>query len=246
MALRIFWDKYEAAILLDACIKVCNEEIPRITAIKNVSDQLRKMAINRGIEIDEVYRNTNGISLQMSMMIGLVTGKATGLTASSKLFKDIVEIYKNDRKVFDEILSEAKSMISNSSNDKDKFFEYVVNKKPREATKIFLALDTVDKFALSSKVLVKSIYVDPTNEVIEIIRRKIISNKFFVVKNKKIMRFAEMGIVLLSEYVNNYQGGFPNHKQGNKQLIISEGVVPQRKIEDITVGISNDSTGFYN
>ena len=246
MAVRILWDKYETAILLDTCIKVCNKEISRPTAIKNVSDQLRKMATNKGIEIDEVYRNANGISLQMTMMIGLVAEKATGLTAPSKLFKDIFEIYRNDREAFDKILSEAKSMISNSSNDKDKFFEYVMNKKPKEASDIFLALDAVDKFALSSKVLVKSIYVDPSNETIKILRRKILSNKFFVVKNKKIMRFAEMGIVLLSEYVNNYQREFSDFKPNNKQQGISKEIAPQRKIEDITVGNNKDSTGFYN
>lgn len=101
MALRISWDKYEAAILLDACIKACNKEILRSTAIKNVSEQLRKMAINKGIEIDEVYRNANGISLQMSMMIGLLTEKETGLTVPSRLFKDMVEIYRSDRDVYD-------------------------------------------------------------------------------------------------------------------------------------------------
>lgn len=59
------------------------------------------------------------------------------------------------------------------------------------------------------------------------------------------MHFAEIGIPLLSEYVNNYQGEFPDSKQINKKNI-SERVVPQKRIEDIPVGNNKDSTGFYN
>lgn len=81
----------------------------------------------------------------------LVTEKSTGLTAPSKLFKNTVEMYRDNLEIFDKIHSEAKSMISKSSNEKDKFFEYVMNKKPKKASDIFLALDAVDKYALSSK-----------------------------------------------------------------------------------------------
>ena len=64
MAERIAWDKYEAAILLEAVLRVDANTESKNDAIERVSKQLRSMAKNRGLSIDDVYRNTNG------MMIG--------------------------------------------------------------------------------------------------------------------------------------------------------------------------------
>lgn len=63
-----FWDKYEAAILLEGLLASIKGELTRSDAIKAVSRDLRAMALHRGMEIDEVYRNTNGISFQMKIM----------------------------------------------------------------------------------------------------------------------------------------------------------------------------------
>ena len=61
IAIRIPWDKYEAALLLDYCIKVENSEISRVEAVSTVSQMLRSRAIRKGYEIDDVFRNENGI-----------------------------------------------------------------------------------------------------------------------------------------------------------------------------------------
>lgn len=58
----ILWDKYEAAILLEAVLRIENKEESKNDAIERVSRQLRSMANNRGLSIDDTYRNTNGIS----------------------------------------------------------------------------------------------------------------------------------------------------------------------------------------
>ena len=62
------WDKYEAAILLEGLLASMKGELTRSAAIKVVSRDLREMALHRGVEIDEVYRNANGISFQMKSM----------------------------------------------------------------------------------------------------------------------------------------------------------------------------------
>lgn len=46
MAMRIPWDKYETAILIDACIQVINGKTDKNSAIKIVSEKLRKRAVN--------------------------------------------------------------------------------------------------------------------------------------------------------------------------------------------------------
>ena len=56
MAVRILWDKYETALLIDACAKIMAGEESRKDAIKRVSTALRKRAVDnvrvRGSQID--------------------------------------------------------------------------------------------------------------------------------------------------------------------------------------------------
>ena len=66
MALRVPWDKYEAALLLNYCIRIEKGEISKAEAISTVSQMLRNRAIRKGYEIDDVFRNENGISMQIS------------------------------------------------------------------------------------------------------------------------------------------------------------------------------------
>ena len=53
----ILWDKYEAAILLEAVLRIENKEESKNDAIERVSRQLRSMANNRGLSIDDTYNN---------------------------------------------------------------------------------------------------------------------------------------------------------------------------------------------
>ena len=93
MAVRIPWDYYEAALLLDYCIRVENKELSRLEAISIVSQLLRQRAINKGLDIDDVFRNENGISMQFSAMRNCYLGKKQGLTIS-KLFYEVVKFQK--------------------------------------------------------------------------------------------------------------------------------------------------------
>lgn len=47
-------------------VKVLNHKIERQQAAKDVSKQLRQLAVEKGIAIDDKFRNDNGIRLQMS------------------------------------------------------------------------------------------------------------------------------------------------------------------------------------
>lgn len=67
MTQRIPWDIYEAVIMLNALISLYNGDISRKEAIESVSSELCERARAKGIEVDEFFRNTNGIKLQMSI-----------------------------------------------------------------------------------------------------------------------------------------------------------------------------------
>ena len=60
------WDRYEVAFLLNYFLKTEAGDVSRKEAVEIVSNTLRKRAIARGIDLDETFRNNNGISMQMS------------------------------------------------------------------------------------------------------------------------------------------------------------------------------------
>ena len=100
MAIRILWDEYEAAILLDACLAVIDNRISRADAVIKVSEKLREKAIKNGYTIDSVFRNENGISMQMKIMTSLIQETHSGLHGASKLFVEIAKLYKTDQPQF--------------------------------------------------------------------------------------------------------------------------------------------------
>lgn len=119
MAIRILWDKYETAILIDACVKVENNTISKEIAVSEVSADLRKLAISRGFEIDDIFRNENGISMQMTIMSALLQNKPPKLRNASKLFSEMRDIYINDYNAYTQILAEAKAMINGGEDSKE-------------------------------------------------------------------------------------------------------------------------------
>lgn len=69
------WDIYEAVILLDGYLEWLNTNQPKTKIIKRISADLRRMATHRGTEIDDIYRNENGISYQIQSIDSAYKGK---------------------------------------------------------------------------------------------------------------------------------------------------------------------------
>lgn len=201
MAVRIPWDKYETAILIDACIKVQNNILSKEIAVSEVSADLRRLAISRGYEIDDIFRNENGISMQMTIMSALLQNKPSGLHNASKLFSDIRDIYINDHNAYTQIIAEAKAMINGKEDAKTLFIKYIKEKASKKADDIVFAIDKISEFAIATKVLNVSIYNNLTPEALNLLRKRVVTNKFFVVKNKKIMNNVQQAMILLNDYI---------------------------------------------
>lgn len=108
MSTRIVWNEHEQAVLLQALIDVLNHKTERKQVISEVSKKLRKEAESRGIEIDEKFRNENGISLQMNCLEYVYTGGKSGLHVTRGWYFDIVSKYQNDQDAFAELLKQEK------------------------------------------------------------------------------------------------------------------------------------------
>ena len=48
--IRVPWNKYETAILLEASLRVIRDKTKKKECIKQVSEALRQMAINQGVQ----------------------------------------------------------------------------------------------------------------------------------------------------------------------------------------------------
>ena len=94
MARQVAFTKHEAALLLDAYLKVLSGELSRMDSVKECSRMLRLMAVNSGIEIDDIYRNVNGISFQMASMESAYHGR-TIMKPATRLFTEMVNLYYN-------------------------------------------------------------------------------------------------------------------------------------------------------
>lgn len=112
------WNKYEAAILLDGYLDVFERKDSRLQAVSRVSRDLRQMAVNQGIQVDEVYRNEKGIYSQMMRMESAYQGHTVNLCAT-ELFTQVAELYWKHRPDYDALLNDAKAMIKTDNKDAD-------------------------------------------------------------------------------------------------------------------------------
>lgn len=119
MVLRKSWDLTEAAILLDGLLQVRNYGKNRQDVICNISSRLRNSATKAGLPVDDQFRNTNGITLQLSSLEYVFTKGEKGLHKPTKLFVDIVDIYNTNREKYNMLLMEDSSkMVKTNKNVK--------------------------------------------------------------------------------------------------------------------------------
>lgn len=187
MALRILWDIYEAVILLDALINVLNEKISRKKAIEVVSEELRQRAIKNGMKIDDVFRNTNGITLQMSVMEYAFTNGKYGLKkhGTPEIFRQAINLYHNDRKEYEKILKEAKNMTTTESV-KNQFFEWLATKVSKSRlSEMYIMYDNIEYFCLKRNILKEKLFETTNINDIKKAVNNLESNKIFSIMYRK-------------------------------------------------------------
>ena len=182
------WDIYEAAILLDGYLETQQKCQPRIQIIKRVSEQLRNMAINRGKVIDEVYRNENGISYQMQSMDSAYKGENVYVPAT-RLFKEVVELYRTDTGRYFDILEEAKRMVAAKQNNKEAFLMWAASVLPAQRCKwIEKNILKMEHFAVVFKLISGSIFDITDTAMLTTIYEAAGKNKIFQIKNRKLIK----------------------------------------------------------
>lgn len=108
------WSSFEVALLIDAYWRIENGQITKKQAVSEISSVFRQYAVNQGINIDDTYRNENGISMRFEELRYLFTGGKTGIKNTSKLFRIMINYYQHNQKKYQRILSTAKTMFDDA------------------------------------------------------------------------------------------------------------------------------------
>lgn len=183
------WDIYEAVILLEGYLETLKTNQTKAQIIKRVSSDLRRMAENRGIKIDNTFRTVNGIQLQMQSMESAYEDKKISIP-STKLFESAVALYHTDREAYIKILNKARSMIAVKQDNKDCFLTWAAGAfPPRRYKWMEENILRIERFACASKLISGSIFdvtdVTKLKEICNSARK----NKIYYVKNKKFITY---------------------------------------------------------
>ena len=194
------FDKYEAALLIEAVVRVENGDLLRQKAVEELSAALRRRALDGGIQISESFRSVVGISSQFSLVSQMLYGKGVDDYRRTKMFDKMIDMFRSNRAEFDMILKEAK--LSCEERGKKQFIQRLSKKVSDRRVKKYLAsLAIVDKFAKAGNLCDRSIYTLSDSSVVDKIMKTVASNRFRLGISKKKMRSYREAGRLLGEFV---------------------------------------------
>ncbi|KEZ86427.1 hypothetical protein [Lacrimispora celerecrescens] len=179
MAIKILWDEQEAAILIDACDHYNKGDVTKQEAVTSVSKILRQRAVNKGMNIDDVFRNENGIAMQFMAMNQLISDEKCGLRGASKLFINMAELFKEDKQSFNKILKEAK-LLTVEKFAKVQFYKWITDKvSATQLSEIYTVCDEIEQYCLNKNMLKAKLFETTNINTVNRVLRNIASDKNF-------------------------------------------------------------------
>ena len=184
MALRQpSWDKYETALLIEAYWKIKADRSQKSEIVAALSSSLRKRA---SFDIDDIFRNENGINLRLGELEYLFSSGSTGLKHASNLFREMVDMYMNNRSEYEIVLSEAKGIAVYTLNVRAQFCEWLRKKAPKLSPDVVCQLlATGEDFCRRINVLTAPLFETTDAKVVKKYVKTITNNKIFRFRNKK-------------------------------------------------------------
>ena len=213
MAIRIEWDEFEIALLIEASEEVLYKGKPKSEVVKTVSSNLRKRAISKNIAIDAVFRNENGIALQMQKMTYLLTHGEKGMPGASELYAEVAELREENPKKFEEILKRAKEEIemtdlSRQNIDKKSLFAQWLSEHPIKKytpSAIIDALDVASHYCVSKKVCKDDFWSMQNKAEFNAATSKLLSFRLFRLKYRSAAAKMDKAIPLYKAFLDSYE-----------------------------------------
>lgn len=195
------WDKYEVALLVEAYLAIEKDNTKKMEILQELSSALRRKAINEGMDIDDTFRNLNGMQWQLGFIKCAFINSGYGSHRPSKMFREIVNMYLNDKEKFDELLAEAKQKSSQLENKnqnilrnrdkkmrKERFFYWLEKEISSEQTRknILVTLDECSKYAVAHKKTKLYIWDIENVELYENVIDSLFKDKIFKLLHKDL------------------------------------------------------------
>lgn len=222
MSERVGWDQYETALLIEACVLENSNTMSKIELVRALSKNLRDRATRNGRPIDEIFRNENGISLQMTKMNYLLTDGAKGLPGASKFFAEMATLWKTDRTAFNKILAAAKEQINGEGvklevmkSNKDRFQEWLSKQDKLKISpeRIISTIEEASKYALSHSVSKVAFFDIEDPKVFSAACTKLLSQRIFRLMHKQTAQNLDK--------CQGYYKSFLNENERAKEIIPS-------------------------
>lgn len=221
------WDKFEAAILLDAVIKVRSGTVERKKAIAEVSNTLRERAKKAGIQIDEIYRNIAGITFQMQSMESAYVGY-TLVKPATRLFADVVKMMRDSKKEYDKVLREALNLTDINTSSEQKYMNWLTKKVSLpQVDEYKIIYNQISDYFIEKKVLNVPLLKTIDKKLLEVIQKTIDENKVFRFKHKRNINKMSAAIRYYIKYVKD------NYSNCDKDFIDKQKDVPYLKDDEV-------------
>lgn len=212
MAQQKAWNKYEVALLVECYINVTQHNHDLEEELVRLSSELRAMAKNAGEQIDDVYRNLNGMHWQYRF-IKMAFENPDGIYASKKvsaLFASVVEIYKTNKQEFNKILKEAyrlsgktEKRLMTQEEVQQKFANWLIGKDTKKySTKECVeCISRVSDYAVSHHLLKEDVWLITDYHIFNRIRVNLSGNRIFKFTHPGLFKTLEKIGKLFSDFI---------------------------------------------
>ena len=219
MSVRIPWDKQETVLLIDAYLKIKNKQMSQREAVKEVSTLLRRRASLLGLTLDQTFRNENGISIQLHIIGGLIDETPSGLHSASKMFAEMVDLYKNNRSEFDKILIQAKGECTMQISAQDMFFAWLSQRISLTLlSELRIAGRDIESFCVNKQILATPLFETTDLETIQNVVNTVRANKMFRFKH-----FCSLGkMKKVMDYYQTFLHECATKKKEAKSILLEE------------------------
>lgn len=113
------WNKYEIALLIEAYLRVKNENKSLDPILSQLSKDLRTMEMSSSSHIDDTFRNLNGMHWQYGFMKKAFEKDEYGTRTPPKSFLEMVSLYRENNEQYLSILNEAHARIHGTLVEKN-------------------------------------------------------------------------------------------------------------------------------
>lgn len=178
------WDKYEVALLIEAYQNIKQGRVDKNAALIALSQNLRQMAVNEGLTIDETFRNLNGMQWQLGFIERAFIGEDYESRTPPRIFIEMVKMYNENQAEFQSILAEAHSKIKgnedlNAAERKQLFVKWLSSNTNLSSNDVVKNIEYVSEYVIKRNISKKNLWDISDYKELNLIRVRISGNKLF-------------------------------------------------------------------